>query len=35
MFCFFPFLQLSEMDAKQSLESLGLYPQETLFVEEI
>ena len=27
--------QLSSMDPRQSLQSLGLYPQETLFVEEI
>ncbi|XP_028404725.1 FAS-associated factor 1-like [Dendronephthya gigantea] len=31
----FPRKQLSNMDPRQSLQSLGLYPQETLFVEEI
>ncbi|CAB4028138.1 FAS-associated factor 1-like [Paramuricea clavata] len=31
----FPRKQLSSMDPRQSLQSLGLYPQETLFVEEI
>ena len=30
----FNFFQLTALDATQSLQTVGLYPQETIFVEE-